>query len=101
MKADIYVDENRDAPPGRFEVRFSVQTEGCKRSACSGFDATLEVFIDEDTIVQQRYSFAGWSAAESSPGEFFIVRNGPLSGLSLHGVDDIESPDIVCFEAED
>ena len=98
MKALITLNEIRETPPGRFEVEFSVSTDGCERSACAGFAATLVIEVDEDNFSEQRYNFAGWSVGESSDGDFTIVRNGPLSGNSLNDVQDIEQPEYACHD---
>jgi len=98
MRASIWVDEIYDTAAGRFEVAFLVSTEGCANSACAGFDATLVIQVDDDNFANQRYSFAGWNVGESSNGEFRIVRNGALAGISLNGIEDIEEPEIVCHD---
>jgi hypothetical protein len=98
LKASISLAAILDSEPGRFEVEFQVSTDGCESSACSGFDATLVIQVDDDNFASQRYSFGGWSAGESSGSDFTIVRNGSLAGLSLNDVEDIEQPDFVCHD---
>ena len=98
MQASIYLEEIRETPPGQFEVVFAISTDDCKKSACAGFSATLVIEVAEGEYADQRYSFGGWSVGESSNGEFTIVRKGPLSGVSLNDVQDIEQAEFVCHD---